>query len=497
MMTDDSIRQKQLAFIVPASIYSLWQCCAGWLNTYWTVEKLGNSYTTFNYVMFFFIHAAGAAAFSFILEKQSANAGLLKKLSWISAAVSAFLFAVLPYADGLMFILSFYLSALLTGFIVAFLSMYIYRNIPSGKRGMTVAISTSLSIITHFLFYTLIWPHENGPMLYVKTWFAAAMLALLGVVPLFLPVCRKYLWSDITHVIETGTVEKPFHPRLLPLLLIILICFFISFGVQDFAATAYWLKGVSSLAYTRVFLIAGFIAGGLLWNKNIRSLMLPVSFTLLLLGFVSMAFQYEGIVSFICYSAVQVASAFFALYIRLISLDIAKFYKRPVLVCTLGIALPMVLKQAGIIAAGITYVLFGGMAVFVISLLFIACAFPFFSMFFEKLRDVNVATIQRDLPLTGMADAVMTETEVSCTTFTENKLELLCSKYNFTKRERQILELSMRGMTIADMAENLNLSQSTIKHYVRQILAKTDTKNQRQLHLLIMNQSCQESPDKS
>jgi DNA-binding NarL/FixJ family response regulator len=54
-------------------------------------------------------------------------------------------------------------------------------------------------------------------------------------------------------------------------------------------------------------------------------------------------------------------------------------------------------------------------------------------------------------------------------------------KYSFTKRETQVLELSLHGLAISDMAQNLNISEPTVKHYIKHMLRKTGVANQKQL----------------
>lgn len=66
---------------------------------------------------------------------------------------------------------------------------------------------------------------------------------------------------------------------------------------------------------------------------------------------------------------------------------------------------------------------------------------------------------------------------------------LFAEKYGFNRRETQVLELTLHGMTIAEMADNLCISESTVKHYVGQILRKTGMKNRRQLLSLLIQQS--------
>ncbi len=61
-------------------------------------------------------------------------------------------------------------------------------------------------------------------------------------------------------------------------------------------------------------------------------------------------------------------------------------------------------------------------------------------------------------------------------------------KYGFTKRETQVLELTLHDLTVVKMAETLNVSEPTVKHYIRQMLRKTETKNRRELLSMLIKE---------
>lgn len=54
-------------------------------------------------------------------------------------------------------------------------------------------------------------------------------------------------------------------------------------------------------------------------------------------------------------------------------------------------------------------------------------------------------------------------------------------KYNLTSREKEILELILRGYSNPQIAEELFISVSTVKRHVNNILRKTDTRNRYEL----------------
>lgn len=515
-MKDRFLIRRQYAYIIPAALYILWQACAGWLNTWWTLEKLGESYTTINFVLFFFAHAAGTAFFAFLLDKP-VPVKKLRQLALFSTLSTGLLTALMAFAGGLWLISAVILSGFCAGFFTAYLSFYLFVNIPPENRGVTLGISAGAGLAVHYILFTLCFPQTTAFMLYAKTFFAAGIFLLLGILSLGLPICREELWSKDTAFYSEPKENHVSRSRMQPMLLLLLILMFfsISYSIQDFAATAYWMNGSSFLGHTRIFLIAGYIAGGLLWDFKNRSILFSSSFALLAMGFIAMACQYKGAASFIGFAGVQLASVFFSISIRLVFLDIARFYKRPILVGSLGLVLPLILKQSGILSASVIYAVLGGTALFVTSLVFIALGFPFISLLFETVRDMNILDISKNTPVTvppedptedsepaeavGQREGLEPSTEkleersdisvhnTSDFSYDEAVLTFLVEKYSFTKRETQILELALHGMSKPQMAQHMNIREATVKQHIRNILSKTGMKSLNRLIIAAIN----------
>lgn len=54
-------------------------------------------------------------------------------------------------------------------------------------------------------------------------------------------------------------------------------------------------------------------------------------------------------------------------------------------------------------------------------------------------------------------------------------------RYAFTKREREVLRLIMRGMNASDIAEELSISQSTVTGYFKGLLRKTQARSRSEM----------------
>lgn len=62
-----------------------------------------------------------------------------------------------------------------------------------------------------------------------------------------------------------------------------------------------------------------------------------------------------------------------------------------------------------------------------------------------------------------------------------------CKSSEFTKTEKRVLRLLIRGCSYAEMAETLGVSTDTVKYHVSNMLNKTGCKNKLQLSLAVQN----------
>jgi DNA-binding CsgD family transcriptional regulator len=309
-----------------------------------------------------------------------------------------------------------------------------------------------------------------------------------------LPACRNYFWRLGKNDEQKSEPSTALNLNIQIILFAVLLCFFIAYGMHDLAGTAFWMSGESNLVFSRLFIIAGFIVAGIVWDSKSKRAILGGSFGLLSMGFISMALQYKGFLSYVGFSGVQVASAFFGVSAKLLYIDVARHYKRPVAVASLGLVFPIILKQTGTISADVMYKLYGDMPVFLGSLACIIVAMPFVALLFDRINEANVMEIRRNLPIIEMPVDPEIGVEASDNTPGSNlvaqqetadgsaeTITEFARKYGFTKRETQALDLSLRGLTDSDMAQKLNISKPAAKHCMKHMLIKTGVSNQEQL----------------
>ena len=62
-----------------------------------------------------------------------------------------------------------------------------------------------------------------------------------------------------------------------------------------------------------------------------------------------------------------------------------------------------------------------------------------------------------------------------------NDIPSIVERYGLTPRETEVLELVFRGLTVAQMAEELVVSKSTVKFHITNILRKTESSNRQEM----------------
>ena len=69
------------------------------------------------------------------------------------------------------------------------------------------------------------------------------------------------------------------------------------------------------------------------------------------------------------------------------------------------------------------------------------------------------------------------------------------SNLGFTKREQELLPLIVSSLTAEEIAKQTQLSVSTIRFHIRNVLGKTGAKNRRELARMLGNQQIHISPN--
>ena len=233
---------------------------------------------------------------------------------------------------------------------------------------------------------------------------------------------------------------------------------YVIFGLKDSTAYPDTLNFVSSSGFVRYIEVPLFIVIGWLCDKMGRQVILLFSLCMALLGSAGILFYNLPVISTIFELCSFVSIISVSTSICIILADLSHYAKYPTLLIGLGFA-PIMIGQAlsfpiTVLNSSDTIILFA--VAFVLGILLI----PLVMALLERIRMVYSTGILQKNPL---------------------QEEDIPQKYGLSKRETQVFELVAESKTVAEMAQLLYLTESTVKQHITNILRKTGMKNRSQL----------------
>ena len=391
--------------------------------------------------------AAGIGAFALIASRRH---------TWVSrrtftGALIAYLICMIPAAvlPGLPGTAVF--GALLNLFCGVIVGFYLHdlgraeARVRGRVFGLGYGIATAASWILSRIANITVWKTN---MVIV---FCAALTA---VTVLLLHTAPLYEWSEEGLFSPSASADMPQLKRLLIIACAVVFLFSVVNHV-GFSFPASDIGNGVDLELSRLFYAAGLVIAGLVNDKN-RKYGAITTMGALVIPFIMLSLGSGGAPAAILWALSYFASGFFSVYRIILFVDLAEAKRLPflagfgLLFGRLGEALGTVLYSA---AAGRMFAL-----VMFAALLYIATILLFFWLW-QKIY----------LP---EADRERSEREA---------FRRFAVKHDLSPREREIMSLLLEKETTAAIAEQLFVSESTVKFHIHNLLQKTGTKNRKEL----------------
>ena len=277
-----------------------------------------------------------------------------------------------------------------------------------------------------------------------------------AVYALTIPVSVKILGQDhdgavtaVNNVASTSSASNKFYYLWLPGITILLLSCVKSGGFY-FNAADLGDHNVS-LELSRSFYAAGLIAAGLINDRN-RSAGAVLCVAALVFPFFSIAGSHTDI-NYLMWVLGYIFFGFYAVYRVLLFIDISKSENPAHLAC-LGLMWGRLGDAAGA-ASGIMLSDRPMVLITVMALLFVICIFLFFHLYHIMYMH----------PVSPEVDYI----------------QAFAARYELSQREADIFRMIIGGSTNKEIAENLYISENTVKFHVRNILRKTDCSKRKEL----------------
>jgi DNA-binding CsgD family transcriptional regulator len=208
------------------------------------------------------------------------------------------------------------------------------------------------------------------------------------------------------------------------------------------------------------------------------------------------------------FSCTQLSAGLFSVFSWHTFIGAAKHFKTPGAVSSLSLALLYALRQTGYLSVGLLAAIVNSQTAAVIlftgSVLLIATAIPLISKLFRKDGSLFAAAACREqaLPVQKHEETVPgvgnltagNDPEGTCDTSQIKDMNLLKDfrvlreTYGITERGMQVLELTLEGFSIAQIAYKLSITERTVKYHTAQNFQKTNTSTYKQLFFLVIRE---------
>jgi DNA-binding CsgD family transcriptional regulator len=157
------------------------------------------------------------------------------------------------------------------------------------------------------------------------------------------------------------------------------------------------------------------------------------------------------------------------------------------------------MRQAGTILGGCLTAL-GTAPLFAVLVLLLILPSPFLTPLFDEIRSLYLDRLKNTKPYSRQAFHEENSAAYEAEGLPPDDLVKLPSGADYealvqgvgdrcglTPRETEVLQLALLGQTIKEMAQNLYISEVTIKSHIGRILKKTGARNRTQLLSIILN----------
>ncbi|MBP7480451.1 MAG: helix-turn-helix transcriptional regulator [Spirochaetaceae bacterium] len=110
---------------------------------------------------------------------------------------------------------------------------------------------------------------------------------------------------------------------------------------------------------------------------------------------------------------------------------------------------------------------------------------PLITLLLKNLSTLDVQKADEKMPAdnntAGASMLLHSETSVIELNNGQNTLQEITKRYALTPREAEVLKLTLEGQSAEEMAQNLCITQRTVRAHIGSVLKKTGLKNRLQL----------------
>lgn len=371
----------------------------------------------------------------------------------------------------MVYLLALGVAVLITGVLSGAAYFSVYAGVPKWRRGRVIAAGIGFGTLIQFLVE--VSRTLSGPVAYFYIYAAAIFLAAVGA-GLFLRNGDILKFDALEIKEDTGFA--PVDQRTL--------LFLLAAAVAIIAYLSSLYEGVLSQVYTaeeqtvfnvRLLYIASVAAAGCIADFKGRRYLALITVSVMTILILNVFLLNYPLIKVLNWIILFLGAGFLAMFVTLNFIDMAHLTARPALWTGAG----RIIKHLVAAFGSVLGVYFwtdphSGQLIIITQylLLLIVLIFMLFRLYQVLLKEKE----DYDIPVLDSIDGDRASHGDGLLPY-----NLKIDEYQFTDREKQVLASIIASSTIKEIAASLYISERTVKFHIKNILTKTDTKNQRDL----------------
>ncbi|MDR1188840.1 MAG: LuxR C-terminal-related transcriptional regulator [Bifidobacteriaceae bacterium] len=247
------------------------------------------------------------------------------------------------------------------------------------------------------------------------------------------------------------------------------ILLYASLGLQESITYPEAVTRVASSELIRYIELPLFLAAGLLADRLGRQLLGIAALVGALIGATTFLAPDSAVLTAVGGLGIVFALSAYPVACVALMADASCYAARPALLGCLAFAPVVVGHLVGTMAAPVMGRL-GGVSLFLLDAA-ILVGFVVVAVILNELIRTNFMALRRSTLLVEVPDTAPTEPDLAS----------IAERHNLTRREQEVLTLSLSGLTVPQMAARLFVTETTVKFHITNLLRKTGTNSRSEL----------------
>lgn len=403
---------------------------------------------------------------------------LPKKVSANTAIIISLFILPLSILMPPLFIISTIIFLLNVGILGSIIHYEILCKVSEKWRGRCVGFALAVAVLINYIFRDLTLNEAIG--------FIIVNLAALG---LILWRCRKENKIDLDAALDFDNSVQNSNTKSVITIIILVISISVLLGLMDGAEFHFYngeiniYFGEIRLTYMLALIFAGCIA-----DFKSRKYLLPITVILLIVRIIGLnIFTMADMYIFNIVMNNYFCGAFTIITLTTCFLDFAAKTNNPMFWAGMGRAIQLPMSAIASIVGAYLWQNISWNAFVTTYIIILVIPLVISYQWRWNSKEIIISEMQPINPIqsTEPIEEITSIEPIQNIEQIEPSIPNYKSQFAFTEREKDIVEAILSGLTINEMALKYAIKERTVKYHISNILRKTNTRNQKELLILL------------